>query len=651
MADTASNPSIVFSGILGRDGSSPIYELPNEVCREALNVDWYKSSLGRRRRGSSNLSLTGGTAQTGVISFLQSFVPQAVQANREFWSVDDAATPRWKRLTGGTSWADVTPTDNVTGDAWEINGVYFNRKAFFAYKSAQDRLHCYDFVTGTFRRVGLPQSSTPTVTDSPTGGAYPAVARTYKTRWVIMSGSVVTSAGELSAASATFTPSGASAAARVARPTVPGEAETHWEVYGAPDGTSYFRLAQVAVGTSTYDDTTDPASYTGTAAPTVNTFIAPHSAKYLVADKKRLVMAGAHNPSDANVFTKSTRFSWTAPLGATDNGDDERVSNTSTVKNYDDIEEDINGLAGPVNGFIYVFSYNGVWVSANTGLNDSPYRTQRLQGALGTIHHKTIVKAQDEKGEDCLYWLSPIGPMRHGESGLFHCHDDVDDIWDTVNLSASKPPHGVFHRDIGQIWWFVATGSSNECDTRIVFDTRLGRVIEAKGIIAVRRGWAVHTGNAAAARCSALMSDTIGATMSSRLKPYIGRATGTAIWKCDTGTTDAGTAFRAYIKSKVYIPWGLRNRGTMPEEAVLAAKVATGVTITCDCIKDRGLHTQTSTASLSAVGTETDVVRRLGGSKFADAKSIEFLVGDAAAIDTDWNLDAVVAAITHDGVV
>jgi hypothetical protein len=227
----------------------------------------------------------------------------------------------------------------------------------------------------------------------------------------------------------------------------------------------------------------------------------------------------------------------------------------------------------------------------------------------------------------------------------------VDDIWDTVNLNAAKPPHGVFHRDIHQIWWFVATGSSDECDTRIIFDTALGRVVEFAGLIGVRGGWAKHTGPSAAARCSCAMSSTLGATMSVPLKPYIGRSTGTAIWKCDTGTTDAGTAYQSYIESKPYVPWGMKNKGSMPEEAIVTAKASSGAILTVTVIKDRGKETTpvTGRVNLTPVGSEAQVIKRAEGTKFSDAKSVQFRIGDASALDTDWNLTALLAEVRLDG--
>lgn len=644
-------PPILFTGIRGRDGASPPFSLTEEKCQEAMNIDWYQSSLGRKRAGASAISMTGSPL-TGKVSSIFSFVPQSNQTLREMWAIDDAATPNWARMTGGATWSTITPGDPCTGSAQEINAVYFNRKAYFAYISGQDRMHLYDYTTNVFRRASLPKSSTPSVSNSGTG-TYAATLRYYKTRWVKLSSGATTLAGELSDA-VSFTPSGSGVEATISRPTVPGEIETHWEVYGSSDGGNYFLLSQVPVATGFYNDLTAPSAYTGTLAPAANSFVQLFSAKYLLADKKRVVMAGAYNPSDSNVFTKSTRYSWTAPLGASDNGDDERVENNSTQKNYDDIEEDINGLGGPVNGAIYIFSYNGAWIGLNTNLDSSPYVTQKLVGALGSIHHKAIVLAEDETNTTCLYWLSPVGPVRHGQGGFSRCHYDIDDIWATVNLNATYPPHGVWHRDLHQIWWYVATGVSNECDTRIVFDTALGRVVEVEGLIGVRRGWSRANGPSAAARCSCLMSDTLGASMGIRLKPYLGMsATNNTVWKADTGTDDNGTAFQAYVKSKPFVPWGLQHRGAITEEATLTARVSSGVTITGILTVDRGRDAKSGTCTLDAEsgGTQTQLTKKLEGARVSDAKSIEIQVGDGSAASNSWNLDAVLASVSQDGVV
>lgn len=641
--------AIGVANIQGRDGSSPRLFIPDERCVEALNVDWFESSLGRRRNGATSVSLTGGTGQSGVISALFAHTPTPDQGGKELWSVDDAATPRFKRLAGGTSWADVTLKDNVSSKPWEINAVTFNGKLFFAYDSTVNRLHVWD--GSTVRRAGIDTAAAPTVANTGSG-SYAATLRYYKIRWVTIVSSVVTVTGELSPA-VSFTPSGSGTAARVTQSTPPGEVETHWEVFGSADGANYFRLAQVAAATTTYDDSTVPSAYSGNIPLDVNAAIAPPSAKYLAADLSRLVMAGAWETAAGNSMTpKTNRYWWTAPLGATDNGDDERVSNTSDIKNYDDIEEDFSGIGGPLNGAMFLFSYGGVWKAVSTPVPQSPYVTIRVGGAQGCIQHKTIVKAEDANGEAALYWLSPIGPCRFGSDGFQRCNEDVDDIWRTVNLSATTiVAHGVFHRDKHQIWWWVATGSSNEPDTRIVFDTKLGKVVDSGTEKSVRKGWSKHTGPSCAARCSVMFSDTIAASMSRTLKPYIGLSTGTAIWKCDTGTTDNGTNYQAYIKTKFYTPWGLGRKGALAEEAVLAAE-AGSATIQLTVIRDaENAEPLTSTVSLAAGGTESRVIRQFDDSRAPDCKAIQFQIGDAAAVDASWNLDALTARWVDAGVI
>lgn len=630
-------------GIHGRDGSTPKFRLTEDACVEALNVDWFESSVGRKRNGALAIGITGGTGQA-VVSSLLEHVPTFDQSGRELWSIDDATTPVWKRLAGGTAWADVTVADGCQSEPWNINGVTFNRKLFVAYNSSKNRLHCWDGTS--FRVVGISTADTPSVAQGGGAGTLGGPVRYYKIRWVEMSGSVVLRAGELSH-EVDIVPDGAHANVTITQSAPPGEGETHWEVYASPDDANYFRQGQVAKATTTFADTIVlPTNYTGNVPPDANSFIVPPSAKYLVADKKRLVMGGAwETVAGLSMTPKNNRAWWTAPLGATDNGDDERVENTSTIKSYTDFEEDLTGMGGPINGSVLAFSYGGVWKMVNTPVDSAPYVVIRIAGSQGCIDHKSVVVGEDEDGEACIYWLSPVGPVRMGSGGYQRCHEDIDDIWRTVNLSAAKRVgHGVFHRDIHQIWWWVATGSSDEPDTRIIFDTRLGKMIDSGVDKSIRKGWAKHTGPSCAARCSAMMSDTLGTVMSRTLKPYIGRTAGSgAIWKCDTGTTDNGTAFQSYIESRPFMPWGLGNFGGMPEEAVLAAGAAAGVVIRLTCIRDMGIESLTFDLNISPEASETHVMRQFDASRFAQARSIKFRVGDASAVDAAWNLDAVIA--------
>lgn len=640
----------LFFGIKGRDGSTPKFALPPEKCVEALNIDFFESSLARKRGGASAISLSGGTAQTGVISALFTHVPSDNQSNRELWSVDDAATPTFKRLQGGTSWADVTVSDAVSSKPWDMDAVSFDGKLFLFYDSTVNRLHCWDPADAKVRRVGLKKPAAPTAANQGSG-TFPAILRYYKVQYQVKISSIVVRESELSDA-VSFTPSGTGQYARVTKPASISEDETHWVLFGSADNSNYFLIGTFAVADTTYDDNPaglGPAAYAGNIPPDVNSRIPPPSAKFGIPDVSVIVMAGAWETDAGDSMTpKNNRFWWTISLGTTDTGDSERISNTSTIKNYGDVDEPITGLGGTINSALFIFSYDSFWKAINTGIVSSLYVTFRVSGGLGCIRHQTIVLAEDEDGDACLYWLSKVGPVRYGKEGQQRCHEDIDDIWRTVNLSATTVvAHGQPYPLLHQIWWWVATGSSNEPNTKIVFDTRLGRVIEVEK--SVRRGWSKHDGPSAAARCSALMSNTLGVTMSRDLKPHIGRDTGTAIWKCDTGTNDAGTNFQAYIKSRPFTPWGLGRRGGMVDEAVLIGSAQSGVTIQLSIDRDMGAEVLTSTCLLTPDASETHVVRQFEGSTVADANCIQLTLGDSAATSNAWNLDALIVPIADEG--
>lgn len=638
MASKAAKDIEIF-GIRGRWGSNVPFGCPPNQVIEALNVDWFRSTFARKRNGATSISLTGGTAQTGVISFLTSHVPSDDQTLREFWSIDDAATPRVKRMAGSSSWADVTLTDAITNSVPQANSCSFNGKLFFCYNSAENRLHVWDPTDATIRRSGLATPAAATVANTG-GGTYAATLRYYKVAYGTLTGSTIRVRSNLSA-SVSFTPSGAGTAARVTKPAAISEGETHWLLYGSSDDSNYVLLATTVVGTTTYDDSATPSLYTGTAAPDPNAFTPWPSVKWLVPDDRYIVGGGAWETSagSSGAMTPSTRrIWWSSALGATDQGDDERVSNTSSIKNYTDIAESPIAAAVPQQGSIFVWSYNGMWKMVGTGNANAPYLTFRITGAKGNIDHKSVVSAEDENGEACTYWWSPQGPCRVGVGGRYTLVEDISDLQDLINLSATGAScHGVYHRDKHQIWWWIATSGSNDPNIRVVFDTQLGRVVEAGK---VRMGWAQHTGGSAAARCSAMMSVTLGAAMSRDLKPYIGRSTGTSIWKCDTSTDDNGTAFQAYVITRPYTPYGLGQKSGGVIDAKLTAVRGSAVSIAMTVLKDFSDDVYPVETTLIDLQAGTHVFADMRA-QFANAECIQFQIGDAAAVSNNWNLDAI----------
>ena len=618
----------------GRNGFDPPWALAANQCVDAVDVDFFQATLGRKRAGSANTSITfsAGGPFTGVISSAIRHVPGAADTAAELWLIDSAAVVG--RLAGATTFTAPTLKDAVAANFQAVRGASINGLLFLAYDSAVDRLHVWD--ASTVRRTGMDTPAAPTVANTG-AGAYAATIRYYKQSYTEVSGSTIVRRSELSAA-VSFTPSGSGTAAQITKSAALSEGETHWEIWGSADNATFVRIANTVVGTTTYDDSTAPASYSGTAAPASGLNTNWTSVKYLLTDGNRLLGAGSWETGG-----KQSRVWFSPVLGSNDIGDLERVTNTATQKNWVDIKESdggyITGFGGPLYGNLYVFKYYQFWKLIPTTDDDAPYQALQLDNTTGAIEQEAVTLGPDESGSQCLYFASANGPWRYSITrGLEYMGHDVDDLWSTINLGAtSVVAHIKYYPLLRQVWWWIATGSSNDPDKRLIFDTTLGRSTTE----GVRGGWTRGTGSSAAARCSVLFANTIGATMSRDLKPYIGRASGTLLWKMDSGTTDAGTTYQAYIKSKPFAPFGL-GRKFDAADLLLMAKVQTGVTLTLTLDRNHGEETRTSTASLTAAGTETRKLVKFEGSDIAECDVIQFQIGDAAAIDSTWTLDALV---------
>lgn len=636
----------------GRNGADPPLSLPDNQCVEALNVDWFDGTVARKRGGSDAVSQTGGTAFSSGIQTLIRHVPGNAETGAELWGIDGAATPIVKRLAGSTSWANVTLAQAIATVPQDVQGASLNGKLFLAYDSTVDRLHAYDpsLASIEVREVGLAASSAPTVANTGTG-SYAATLRYYKQDTIQLDSARVVRRSELSA-SVSFTPSGTGTHARVTQGTLPSEGETHWRVWGSADNTTYYNLSgNIVIATTTYDDNEAPATDydDNTAQDAANTYALFPSVKYIITDGNRLLGAGAWESAGAQSGGKNSRIWYTPVLGSSDQGDDERTRSTTTQKDFVDLNENdggfITALGGPLAGAPYAWKYRQTWKLIPTGDVSTPYIPRRLRDDVGCIAQKSVVMARDKAGNAALYWLSALGPFRAGSNGIEYLGRDIEDIWSTINLAASTVVcHGVYHPDKHQIWWWIATGSSNDPDTKIVLDVLLADWAEGDR---VRGGWSKHDGPSAAARCSTLFSNTIATSMSRDLKPYIGRASGTVIQKCDTSTTnDAGTNFQAYVKTKPILPADELGVNVGIGQTHLLAKVGASVTITQTIDRDWALETLTATVSLTAAASETRVLRKIEGSDMSQAGVIQIQIGDGSAASNAWTLDALVIPVT-----
>lgn len=660
---------LVWDTCRGRNDTDNPEEVADDMAVEALNVTFLDGSLCQKRRGSAAQSLSG---LFSGFNALQRFVPGQNDALTELHFLDRSGNVKYWKVAAGTTAIEITfagsefySANNTV--ACNTSFAALNGKLYQATRTESgggpgseiNRLHVYDpgKSTTTMRPVGLPLPAAATVANTGSG-SYEAIPRYYRIRWLYVSGSIVKLLSNAGAAVA-FTPSGSGTAARVTKPTSPatGEAATHWRVEGSPDDTEYFILsAPIVLATTTYDDSVAPPNYSdpgvypiGTAAPEVGAWTPPPSAKFIISTGDRLLMFGCfEGPSTAGsvgaMYPYNGRVWYTPVIGTNIDGadDDERISNTLTNRGYLDLGRDANAedraIVGPMDGQIFVWQSRGMWMLVGSGIATSPYRRIPINPTVGAVSHWSSFVGQDEAGRPCVYFLDPeTGPMRYGAGGLQWCGYDIQALWATVNLSAStRVAHGLYDIVSRKCIWWIATGSSNEPDTMIVFHTRLGVPTSNEG---VRKGWAKWTGDVAGARCSTLAPLTFGATMSRRLKPYAGFASALLRVEDASSTNDNGTNFQAYVLSKA-LRDGPLTIFKMVGRAYLKALAASGVTIQQSLIPNFGAEsTRTDTVSLTAAGSETRVLRRFEGAALNKAATFQVQIGDSAAASNNWLID------------
>lgn len=630
----------------GRNGGDPSIAIPDDQVLEAFNIDYEEAMVARKRGGSTSLSLgfsSGGPFSQGIKRLFR-HVPGFDQTAAELWGIDGAHVIG--RMAGASTFAAVTPKDPFTANDTDVQAVSFNGKLFFFGKTGVNRSQVWDGTS--LRRMGLaPPTLPPTLVES--AGAV-TDNRKYKTTVIKKTGSTIDLRSELCenpSAQATLV----TERATVSLDGDPGEGETHWELWGASDDdnyTTYHYISEAAIGNTIEDNN---AVLTGDIPPTPGRNLVPPAARFAVADESRIVMAGGQETTSSygQVPPKNNRIWWTPPLGDADIGDDERIiiSSLSTppIRAYIDVEGALTGFGGPVAGSLWATSYDRIWRMSPTGDATRPYRRLSQGTPYGCIHANSFCLGEDEKGEAALYFATVIGMYRIDSEGIVYCGWDLQDLWKTINLNATVPVHCVYHALKHQLWVHLATGSDSFPTIRLVFHTRFGQRHAVKGII---KGWARHEGSSCQATCSVMFSNTVGASMSRDLKPYVGLSSGTAVLKCDTDDlTDNGSNMQAYF-DKVIAPPIQASFQLGPSD--LLANAAAGVTIRQTITPDYGnQQAKVSDVDITPDGTETKVFREFEDGAIAGIDRVATVrVGDQAAVANRWTIDEYQIAVDQE---
>lgn len=614
--------------------------MPLDQAREALNVHFYEGGLGTKRGGSSDATFSGLSGHNA----LYRHVPGQDETAAEFWLVDNSATNKILRVAGGSSASSMTLTDNIQANDTEISWATLNGKLYIAYNSSVNRLHVFDPNTSTtkVRRSGLKAPAAPSAANTGSG-SYAAVLRYYKVAYRIKSGSTVIAQSELGA-SVSFTPSGSGTHARVTKPASTSEDETHWVLFGSADNLTYYELAETVVGTTTYDDNETVADYDlNEAEPPAGTHTVWPSVKYLYSNGNRLFGFGVWETSAGDsVEPRPGRVYFGPVLDSRSAHDDERFSNVNGIlvgtldisRNAGSVDRGLNGLGN----IIYTFQSVGVHALVPTENEEVPYRRVQISGRVGAITNESIVKGIDQYGRECLYFADPVlGPYRIGQDGVQWVGKDVKDLWDTLNrAAANKVCWAVYMESLNCIIYAIATGANDDPNKFLVFDVTEGWPDEHGDI---RGGWSVWDGLLCGARCGVMYSTTVGATMSRDLTLYTGKSSSTVLYKYNPAlTSDDSTAFQAYVESGAFGADEFElNKQVLV--AWLAAQAASGVTITQTFIRNSGDETnRTSTALLTAGGSETDVRRKFEATALQDAAWFQVRLGDASATASAWTI-------------
>jgi hypothetical protein len=655
---SSSKPNVIrWSHNRGRNGWDIPTEVSPDMSTESLNVDIVAGALGRKRKGSATQTFTGDAFSGYDVTYR--FVPAAGEAAAVVMIVSyDSAVAKIVRVAAGTAAVELTLANAVEAPGQNARFATLNGKAYIAFNSDENRLHVYDpaLSTTVVRRSGLPLPAAPTMADV-AGAVISATLRYYRIQWRVKVGSVVQRQGLLGTAG-THTPAGTAAAVRITKPSASAEGETHWAIYGSADGTAYYEVAEVAVGTTTYDDATEPAAYATNfePAPDEGAYTPFPSVKSILSTGERLVGFGVYESSAGqSVLPKNGRVYFTPVLDSSDSDDDERLSNTIDFQGWIDVGRNSGAedraLAGPLDDIIFVFQSKGVFKLVPTGDASQPYRRIVVTPEQGAVSQESTFVGEDEQGHPCVYWLDPVrGPYRYGRGGLQWCGYDVQDLWATVNLAATeRVAAGLYDPEQRAVIFGLATtaGAANGITEYIKFFVREGR--PTGDMNGVRGGWVRMTqgGGGDIGISMAMLPETIGATMSRTLKPYFGARTPLLRrWNDDSATQDGSSSFQAYVTSAAW-DFDLLHVFKQVGVAVLQAVAASAVSIRQTLSRNFGYESRTADVLLTAEGSQTRIIKKIEGTAMTEIKTLQVTLGDSAAANTAWTLDEY--AITLEG--
>lgn len=623
----------------GLNNTDPEISLPDDQCTAAVNVEFYKSMLGERRRGTSAITLPSSLSGKDRITFLYRHIPGTDATAAELWALGVTGTSAYQLARKTTSWSDATIADSVTltgFSQYQWCAASHYGKLFLAFDSDVDRLHVVDVGGTTVRRAGLKEPAPPTGADTAGAGTIAGV-RYYRVRYTVQSASVTVLRSEPSTV-LTHTPAGTKDGITVTKPASISESETHWELEASLDNVNFYVLATTAVASTTVTDSTVYA--TGYGAYVLSEDIGDYelipSGRFLVVDEDRLVIGGSWEDT-----ALASRVTWTPVKNASGVGNNERLeTDTDPSVDLDGLEGGgLTGMSSASLGTIWAFKTRGIYKLLRTGNRKKAYDTVCVTKQLGAIYG-SVVNGMDHKGRACVYFIDPaVGPCRAGVGGIMQCGLDIKTSWETINLSAAKVVcSGLYYPASQQVIWNIATSSSDTPALSIVLQTNETRDAED----GVRRGWTTFNGNRAKGLAMCLFSSNIetGAARNHTLIPFIGLEGLSLVHLCDTGSTDNNIAYAASIVTKPYTLKTILHKFGVLMAGILA-KAVTGATLDIKLIRDFGLETAKTVSGVTfdATASETSVIKVLDNFSGSELRVAKFQFVDPTVAGTRFELN------------
>lgn len=654
-----------FAG--GLNDTDPPHRIGDDQLAAANDVDLTPSGGIVRRNGAARAM--GAPATTMLFSLLHRHTPSQSLAETEVWAIPVSATNFYRSApAAGAGWTGTVSVSDTGSSAPPTDAVSFNGKMYVAFEknAGTDRLNVWDGTS--IRRAGISTPSAPSVANTG-AGSYGATIRYYKVQFQYDVGTQRV-LSDLSAAQS-FTPSGTGTAARITKPTTPDGATT-WRIWGSADNVSYYLLNGLAVGTTTYDDSTAPSAYStlnpGYIAPESGAFTPPWSAKYLLVDENRLMIAGAYETA-----RYASRVGWSAIPGTAAKAYGEAVSVADDERflpdNYLDLDSDEGGeITGmeSLNGAIYVFKRGAIYKLVRTGNLDAAYRPVTVSKAVGALSRKSIVVGEDEGGAPCLYFLGERGPYRLGASGLQYLGSDIETTWASVNTSWSSwktPPHGVYDASGDRVFFWVGQNDVTSYGNmvRLTFHVRHGRPMNGR----VRGGWTktATTSKPMHVAASALLPKDL-LVRESPLVPhgihnYGGQyAYPPVVWKYSTGVkgdddvvnsggTVTGTENYTQSFTTKTFSLGLGDNNGVTDVYVTCTPYISGVTLAATLSRD--FDGETRSASRAFTGSTARLPQQIHDLTMASAQYVALTIeAQATASGTRHTVDEVALRVRRE---